>query len=60
MNPLHDAAVDAVSGVWVMGVLTVIFLVFFLGWVWWAFARRNQAAFEEAARLPLTTAEDDS
>jgi len=59
MNPLREAAVDAVSGGWIMAVMTVLFLVFFLGWVAWAYAARNREAFEEAARLPLTTAEDD-
>ncbi len=59
MDPLKQVAVESVSGTWVMAWLTVLFLAFFLGWVWWAFARRNRAAFEEAARLPLTTAEDE-
>lgn len=58
MNPLKLAAADAVAGTWIMGVLTVLFLVFFVGWVVWAYAKRNRAALEEAGRLPLTTAED--
>ena len=60
MNPLRQAAVESVSGAWIMALMTVLFLIFFLGWVVWAYAGRNRAAFEEAARLPLTTAEDES
>jgi cbb3-type cytochrome oxidase subunit 3 len=60
VNPLREAAVDAVVGTWIMAVMTVLFLGFFLGWVAWAYAGRNRKRFEEAARLPLTTAEDDS
>ena len=60
MNPLQQAAAAAVRGTWLMGLLTLLFLLCFLGLVWWAYARRNRARFEEAGRLPLTTAEDDS
>ena len=60
MNPLREAAAGAVSGTWIMGLLTVLFLGCFAGIVVWAYARRNRARFEEAAKLPLTTAEDDS
>jgi cytochrome c oxidase cbb3-type subunit 4 len=59
MNPLKEAAVDAVSGTWVMAAMTVLFLALFLGLVVWAYAKRNRARFDEAAKLPLTTAEDD-
>ncbi|HSJ16274.1 MAG TPA: cbb3-type cytochrome c oxidase subunit 3 [Longimicrobiales bacterium] len=60
MNPLKQAAAGAVSGGWVMGVMTLLFLLFFIGWTWWAFAERNRKAFEEAAQLPLTTGEDEA
>ncbi len=33
--------------------LTVVLLVVFLGIVAWAWSRRNQARFDEAARLPF-------
>jgi cbb3-type cytochrome oxidase subunit 3 len=36
-----------------MGVMTVLFLTCFLGWVWWAYRPRNRARMEEDARLPL-------
>jgi cytochrome c oxidase cbb3-type subunit 4 len=43
---------EAVSGL-VRGVMAGILLVMFIGlWVW-VFGRRQRAAFEAAARLPL-------
>ncbi len=41
---------------WVLGLMTALFLLFFIGWAVWAWLPRNQARFEQAARLPL---EDD-
>ena len=34
-------------------IVTVAGLVCFLGIVWWAWSARNQADFEQAARLPF-------
>ena len=34
-------------------IVTVVTFAVFIGIVWWAMARRNQARFEEAARLPF-------
>jgi len=34
-------------------IVTVVSLLTFLGIVGWAWSRRNQASFDEAARLPL-------
>jgi cytochrome c oxidase cbb3-type subunit 4 len=34
-------------------IVTVVSLLCFVGIVVWAWSRRNQAAFDEAARLPL-------
>ncbi len=36
------------------GIVTVVSLLTFVGIVAWAWSKRNQAGFEEAARLPLT------
>ena len=35
------------------GIVTVVSLLTFVGIVAWAWSKRNQASFEEAARLPL-------
>jgi cytochrome c oxidase cbb3-type subunit 4 len=34
-------------------IVTVVAFVVFIGIVIWAWSRRNQASFEEAARLPF-------
>lgn len=35
-------------------IVTVVSLLVFLGIVWWAWSKRNQARFDEAAQLPFT------
>lgn len=60
MNPLKQAAVDSVQGGWIMGLMTLVFLAVFIGWTWWAYSSHNREAFEQAAKLPLTTAEDEA
>lgn len=37
----------------IAGVVTIAAMSAFGGIVWWALARKNQARFAEAARLPL-------
>jgi cytochrome c oxidase cbb3-type subunit 4 len=34
-------------------IVTVITFAIFLGIIWWAMSRRNQAHFDEAAQLPF-------
>lgn len=34
-------------------IVTVVTFVVFIGILWWAMSRRNQARFDEAARLPF-------
>jgi cytochrome c oxidase cbb3-type subunit IV len=41
-------------------VVTVLLFVAFLGIVWWAYAKRNRAGFEEAARLPFLDEDRDA
>lgn len=33
--------------------VTVASFIAFIGIVWWAYSRRNRAAFDEAAQLPF-------
>lgn len=40
----------------VSGIVTVVFIVVFIGIVWWAYSKGNKDRFEEAGRLPF---EDD-
>jgi cytochrome c oxidase cbb3-type subunit IV len=37
----------------ISGIVTAVFIVVFIGIVWWAFSKRNKQSFEEAARLPF-------
>jgi cytochrome c oxidase cbb3-type subunit 4 len=37
----------------VMGVITAVLLVVFIGVVVWAYSAKRRRAFDEAARLPL-------
>ncbi len=58
MNTVFKAAGETAHFGWVLGLLTALFLVCFLGWVLWAFAPRNKASMEEAGRMPLTDGGD--
>ncbi len=53
----HVLAAAVVEYAWVMGVTTVLFMVCFAGWAWWAYSSANRERLDEAARLPL---EDDA
>lgn len=41
----------------ISGIVTIIFVLVFIGIVWWAFSKSNQQRFEEAGNLPFS--EDD-
>jgi cbb3-type cytochrome oxidase subunit 3 len=49
---LHDAAAGVTTG-WVTGIATAAFILFFTGWIWWAWNPKHKAELDEAARLPL-------
>ncbi len=56
-SPLIQQANDALAhssgeGL-LMGTMTVIFLVFFVGWAVWAWLPANKDRMEAAARMPL-------
>ena len=53
MNPVLELAAENVSLGWLMGVMTVFFLVSFLAWVWWAYPPKNKAMMDEAALIPV-------
>jgi cytochrome c oxidase cbb3-type subunit 4 len=40
------------SGI-ISGIVTVVFIVVFIGIVWWAYSRGNKQGFEDAGRLPF-------
>jgi cbb3-type cytochrome oxidase subunit 3 len=53
MNPLTHAAADAAAGGSFAGAATLISILIFAGWTWWALNPANRAAHEAASRLPL-------
>ena len=53
MNPLIQEAADSVRLGWVMAVMTVLFLVSFIFWTWWAYRGANRARWEADSRLPF-------
>jgi hypothetical protein len=53
MNTVLKAAQEGVQLGWVLGVMTVVFLVIFMAWVVWAYHPRNKSLMEEAARMPF-------
>ena len=42
----------------ISGIVTAIFIVVFIGIVWWAYSKGNKRRFEDAGKLPFS--EDDS
>lgn len=53
MNPVLAEAAGNVQLGWLLGLMTIVFLIAFLGWTWWAFAPSRRARMEEYARMPL-------
>jgi cbb3-type cytochrome oxidase subunit 3 len=53
MNPIYSAAADAMQSGLLMGLMTAFFLVFFLGWTWWAYRPSAASDMEAASRMPL-------
>lgn len=44
----------------VLGLITLLFLVIFVGIVLWAYSGRRRKDFDEAARLPLDEGSDET
>ncbi len=53
MNHVLGQGAGTVEHAWIMGLVTILFLVVFVGLIGWTYARRNRARMEQAARLPL-------
>jgi cbb3-type cytochrome oxidase subunit 3 len=58
VNPVLELAAESVSLGWLMGIMTVFFLVSFLAWVWWAYASERKAMMDEAALMPFLDGEE--
>jgi cbb3-type cytochrome oxidase subunit 3 len=53
MNHILHAGARSVELGWLLGLTTIVFLLCFLGWTWWAYSSRNRERMDQAARLPL-------
>lgn len=42
----------------VSGIITVVFILVFIGIVWWAYSKGNKQRFDDASKLPFS--EDDT
>ncbi len=58
MNPVFRDGAQYVQHAWIMGMMTALFIVCFIGWTRWAYSKHNRKRFEDAALLPLTTGEE--
>ncbi len=54
MNPLLREAAGSVEMGWLLGLMTLVFLAFFIGWAWWAYSPKHREIMEEASRMPFT------
>lgn len=57
MSQLTNAVAETIQGGTLMGVLTVVFVAFFVAWTWWAWRPSNRAGMEAAARIPFDDGE---
>ena len=57
MNPVLREAAGSVQLGWLLGLMTIVFFIAFLGWTWWAFAPSRRTRMEEYARMPLDDGE---
>jgi cbb3-type cytochrome oxidase subunit 3 len=53
MNPLVEQASEYIGMGGLATVLTLLFVIAFLAWVWYAYTPRNREKFEDAALLPF-------
>lgn len=42
----------------ISGIVTAVFIVVFIGIVWWAFSKRNKQRFEEDGNIPFEDGND--
>lgn len=57
MNPVFRMAAENTDGGPLLAFMTVFFMLFFFGWVWYAYRPANKEKMAAWGRLPL---EDDS
>jgi cbb3-type cytochrome oxidase subunit 3 len=53
MSQLTTAVGQASDGGMLMGVMTIVFFAFFVGWVVWAWSPALRSQMDAASRMPL-------
>jgi len=53
VNPLLQEAAQSIQMSWLLSVMTVVFFLSFLGWVWYAYSPRHRELMDELAQMPL-------
>ena len=53
MNTLLKAASNSVELGWLLGFMTAVFMLFFIGWTWWAYSPKNRQKMDRYARIPF-------
>ena len=58
MNPLIQQASESIGMGGLATVLTLLFMVAFFAWVWYAYTPRHKAMMEEAAQMPFSDGDE--
>ena len=58
MNPLVREAANSVQLGWLLGAMTIVFFVAFVGWAWWAYAPSRRQLMREYANMPFDEGAD--
>jgi cbb3-type cytochrome oxidase subunit 3 len=53
MNPLIEQAREAIGLGGMAVVMTLLFMIAYFGWIWYAYNPANKQKWEEAAMLPF-------
>jgi cbb3-type cytochrome oxidase subunit 3 len=53
VNPLLREAAASVQLGWLLGAMTVVFVVVFLAWVWYAYRPKHREMMDEYAQMPF-------
>ena len=53
MNPIFAEARTTVDLMWIMGWTTAAFLIFFVGWIFWAWWPTRREAMRQASLMPF-------
>jgi cbb3-type cytochrome oxidase subunit 3 len=53
MNPVREAATQAATLGWLLGLTTASFIAVFVGWTLWAWLPSNRHRMDAAARIPF-------